>query len=295
MKKRILVSGSHRSGSTWLGKILSLADDVNYVHEPFNLTRYKNTPFTYWFEYISNNSSKKYQRKVKSYLKYYSTIFHYKNLEDILKIRSLKNARRVFYRLKDKLKKSTVLKDPIAIMSVEWIYKEFDCDVVILIRHPAAFVASLKVKDWHFDFNDFLQQKELMATYLAPFKEEIEHYANNKQDLISQGVLLWKTIYSTIYSYQQNHKDWYFIKHEDLSLNPIEEFDKIFKYLDIDFNEKIKAKLLGTTISKENIGMNRNSKENISTWKTRLTPDEIDKIKKGTYNVWTKFYTEQDW
>lgn len=32
----ILVTGSRRSGSTWVGNVLSLAAGTGYVHEPFN-------------------------------------------------------------------------------------------------------------------------------------------------------------------------------------------------------------------------------------------------------------------
>ena len=34
--KPILVTGAHRSGTTWVGKMLALAPGVGYVHEPFN-------------------------------------------------------------------------------------------------------------------------------------------------------------------------------------------------------------------------------------------------------------------
>jgi hypothetical protein len=33
----ILISGSHRSGSTWTGKVISQSNSVRYVHEPFNI------------------------------------------------------------------------------------------------------------------------------------------------------------------------------------------------------------------------------------------------------------------
>ena len=39
--KPILVTGSHRSGTTWVGKMLAATGSVGYIHEPFNL---KNRP-----------------------------------------------------------------------------------------------------------------------------------------------------------------------------------------------------------------------------------------------------------
>ena len=37
-----------------------------------------------------------------------------------------------------------VMKDPLAFFSAEWLMQNFGMTVVVLIRHPAAFVASLK-------------------------------------------------------------------------------------------------------------------------------------------------------
>ena len=34
--KPILVTGAHRSGTTWVGRMLALAPGVGYVHEPFS-------------------------------------------------------------------------------------------------------------------------------------------------------------------------------------------------------------------------------------------------------------------
>ena len=34
--KPILVTGAHRSGTTWVGKMLALAPGVAYIHEPFS-------------------------------------------------------------------------------------------------------------------------------------------------------------------------------------------------------------------------------------------------------------------
>jgi len=36
-QKPILVTGSHRSGTTWAGKMISACPNVGYIHEPFNI------------------------------------------------------------------------------------------------------------------------------------------------------------------------------------------------------------------------------------------------------------------
>ncbi len=39
-KKPILITGAHKSGSTWAGKIISTSLKVHYVHDFFNIGPY---------------------------------------------------------------------------------------------------------------------------------------------------------------------------------------------------------------------------------------------------------------
>jgi len=40
-KTKILVTGSHRSGTTWVAKMIANSPSVGYIHEPFNPTIYR--------------------------------------------------------------------------------------------------------------------------------------------------------------------------------------------------------------------------------------------------------------
>jgi LPS sulfotransferase NodH len=51
-QKPILVTGSHRSGSTWVGTMLATSPSVGYVQEPFSLNHRPgifSAKFDYWF------------------------------------------------------------------------------------------------------------------------------------------------------------------------------------------------------------------------------------------------------
>lgn len=80
--------------------------------------------------------------------------------------------------------------------------------------------------------------------------------------------------------------------HEDLSLNPKGEFKKIFEFIDLQFEEKADNYIRESTESKN---FKRNSKENVKSWKQRLSEDEIEKIKEGTKEVSQKIYRDKDW
>ena len=52
----ILVTGAPRSGTTWVGRMLTLAPGVGYIHEPFNPTTdagISGRPVARFFEYVT--------------------------------------------------------------------------------------------------------------------------------------------------------------------------------------------------------------------------------------------------
>ncbi len=289
----ILVTGSHRSGSTWLGKMLSISKRVTYTHEPFNLNnKYKNSPIKYWFEYVSNTDSDERQ---KEYYNYINNIIGFPlNLltTDLIKAERIKSQLSL---IKNRLTHRYLIKDPISILSADWLADKFKMDVVVIIRHPAAFVASLKVKDWYYDFNHLLCQDNLMKNVLSDFEKEIYLLSNKEKNIIEHGILLWNLIHYRIKEYQQIHKNWIFVRHEDLSNNPIEEFNKLYDKLGLAFNSDIQKEIIKSTEKNGEKDLVRNSKENTLTWKSRLTKEEIAKIKRETNTISSCFYNDNEW
>jgi len=296
-KKIIFVSGSHRSGSTWLGNIIAQHPDVKYVSEPFNIELHrKNNPVIFWFEHISNKSENNRQNEIEQYLKsfYCTTLFDIR--QSIRRAQTVKDAYRLFKDVYERRTTNhTLIKDPIAFFSSEWISRTLNAKTIILIRHPAAFVASIKLKNWTFDFNEFLKQELLINTYFPDYVKIIKNYTENQPDIIDQAILLWNIIHITILQYQKLNNDWYFIKHEDLSEFPIENFSKLFHYLNLEFLSSVKQQIIESSTSNEITNLKRNSKDNIKYWKKRLTQEEISRIKEKTYPIWPQFYKEKDW
>ncbi|HUH21151.1 MAG TPA: hypothetical protein VLZ09_04715, partial [Gaiellaceae bacterium] len=58
-KRPILVTGAHRSGTTWVGKMLALAPGVGYVHEPFN-PRFSAGRFDRYFTVVTRENEARY-------------------------------------------------------------------------------------------------------------------------------------------------------------------------------------------------------------------------------------------
>jgi len=290
MTKPILVTGAHRSGTTWVGKMITNSPSVHYIHEPFNIdySPLKVKP-GYWFQYITGENES----------------FIHEQIEQLLTPKAApqksKGGKQWTKFLNPGVEKQRILiKDPIAIFSVEWLASRFDMDVVIMIRHPAAFVESIIEQNWTHDFSHFLNQPLLMKEHLFPFEAEIKTFAKTKCDIIDQAILLWKLIYYMVNKYRQKHKDWLYIKHEELSAEPLKGFKKIFRFINVKCPGEIKKIILEHSSSINPVdgdvhSIKRDSKSTIKKWKNKFTQEEIKKIREGVDDISKDFYTDEDW
>ena len=305
--KPILVTGSHRSGTTWVGRMIASSPSVAYIHEPFaidNGKQFHKTPFNYWFTYICEQNERQYYRYINDTLNFrcnfISALRFNRRPRFVIKllINCVQLAR---YRIAHV---RPLLKDPIALFSAEWLSSKFNMDTVVMIRHPAAFVASLKVKNWTFPFFHYINQPLLMKEQLQPFEKEIMQYAQVERNIIDQGALLWNLFHSVILKYQKDHPDWILLRHEDLSRDPSEGFRSLFQNLHLDFSERIANTVKLHSFANNAADMQpvsnfqnvtRDSLANITTWKDRLANSEIERIKSQVQEISREFYTEDEW
>jgi hypothetical protein len=197
-----------------------------------------------------------------------------------------------------------LIKDPLAFFSAEWLAANFDMEVVVMIRHPAAFASSIKSKNWKHPFDHFLKQPLLMERYLSPFASRIKKFAQEEQDIIDQAALLWIMIHSTILRYKEQYPEWIFVRHEDLSRDPMTGFEKLYDRLDLAYDEDASivikehsspSKEIGISHRKTYKNLERDSAANIWSWKTRLAPTEVQRIKAQVQEVSREFYSDDDW
>ena len=295
----IIVSGSHRSGSTWIGRIISTANDVRYIDEPFNIAHNRNfSPVNFWFEYIDNETDLGRRDEILHYLKSFYSLSPSYLLDGLSDLNRLEN---LLPKVNDLFKRTycrPLYKDPLMIMSLPWVADALNADVLVSIRHPAAFVASIMVKNWTFDFKNITNQPRLLSSLEPKYVRLVNMFSEKPQGIIDQGILLWNIIHTRIVEYQKCYgpkSSWVFVRHEDISTSPSKEFKRIFVKFGLKFSKKIEEKIIETTKSTPDEYITRNSQENIKNWKRRLSLEDIEKIKSQTEHVWRAFYTEQSW
>lgn len=308
-KGPILVTGSHRSGSTWVGNLLALAPGCGYVHEPFNTkTRagLSSAPFPTDLTYVTAENEALYLPGLRDTLSW-----RYAAGPELKSLRTPRDAARMardygYFETMRLRGARMIVKDPLALFSANWLVETFDMPAVVIIRHPASFVASLIAAGWvKFPFRILLQQRSLMQDRLAPFQGEIAAATAQQPEPLDVGILLWRLMHHHIRLLQAEHPDWIFVRHEDLSRDPVGGFRDVYARIGLDFTDKVEARikamsgqdggvaalsLFGTTRR-----VVRNSRDTISYFKKRLTPEQIDKIRRDAEDVWPDFYAASDW
>lgn len=304
--KPILITGAHRTGTTWVGKMIALDPDITYVSEPLHLDHSRGVlsqPVENWYDYICDENGAQFKDAYKNTIQ-----FKYRLWMAIRHLRNIKAAGKV---IRDSsifissriLKRRALLKDPFAVLSVPWFISALDSQVVIMVRHPIPFVSSLKRLGWSFDFNHLLNQPLLMRDHYEPFRSDMVHTKQNEQDIVGQGILLWRMIYTLVHQYQTQGVDIQLIRHEDISQRPLPIFEEIYQQLGISFSQKIEENIIMSTQTSnpnevaqyDEHAVRLNSLANLRNWKKRLTDLEIDRIVKGTRDVVKDFYELGEW
>jgi len=300
----ILVTGTHRSGTTWVGKMLAADSSTAYISEPLNVLHRPGVfraKVTHWYQYICEDNETDYLPGFKELLE-----FDYHLLDEIRSIKSRRDFLRmgrdfaIFYNGLMRGQR-VLMKDPFAVFSMDWYAKRLNCKVVVAIRHPAAFVSSLKRLNWPFDFQDLLDQPLLMRDFLEPYRGQME--SAKTDDVIGQSALLWNLIYRSVHATFQRNQGFIAVRHEDLSRDPVNGFRNLYDSLGLDFTRRVEKTILNSSSSdnpaepsRKNIySVKLDSRANIDNWKKRLTEDEIKRIREMTEEVCQLFYPELEW
>jgi hypothetical protein len=322
LARPILVTGAHRTGTTWVGKMLAAGGQTAYISEPLNVLHRPGvlkTPVQYWYTYIHAGNEAEFLPGLQETISY-----RYHLRRELSSIgRSLsagrsssahpgkdlaRMGRDAYIFLRGRIMRQTpLLKDPFAIFSAPWFARRLGCRIVITIRHPAAFASSLKRLDWPFDFADLLAQQQLMQDWLEPFRQDIEAMATPGQDnttkTIASASLLWLVIYTFVKQCLEHNPDFILVRHEDLSTDPVKGFETLYSRLGLVFSSQTEKKVQKAS-SSENPGeltrnathsVHLNSRANLHNWKRRLTPEEIQSIRHLTGNLCQFFYPDQTW
>ena len=267
--------------------MLAASPGVGYIHEPFNpgiVPGFLGAPLPTYFLHIHHGNEAEYASRIEDLMAYrYPLVRNFSHIDSISQISKLLGDQRriALYRVRGF---RPLIKDPIAFFSAEWLAARFGFEVLAMIRHPAAFCASLIARDWHFDFSNFTRQPALVARFLTSYADQIADHAANPRDIVGQAILLWNCIHTTIGEYRKSHLRWQFIRHEDISTNPEQGFSDLYERFGLLMNNGARAAIRAASDGHDP-----------TDWRRVLSPQQIGRIRRGTAAVADAFYAEDEW
>lgn len=301
----ILVTGSHRSGTTWVGRMLSAAAGVAYVHEPFHPRTgpgVLDADVDRWFAYAPDLDEERLSRAYGRMLELrYSFAAEARALSGPRDLaRMVRDGAR--FLLRRAFAERVLVKDPLAALSSAWIADRFDVRVVVLVRHPAAFAHSLSRRGWAFPFGDLLAQPRLLEDHLGPFRADLERFRREPRPVAEQAALLWSVLYHVLARHVDRHPGWIVVRHEDLAADPAGGFSSLYGRLGLDFTERCRRTVRAHSGAGNPVeagerpqAIRRDSRELAHRWREEMDPAAVAAVRERTGELAARWYGERSW
>jgi len=294
----ILVTGSPRSGTTAIGKILASAPGTYYAREPMNrwsgdrvIQHAFGIPGTGSFSYeacsdlVERIGALKLRWKVGITPQDRDLMFIKRNLMFIKRALVSEGCRIHMRCTRLQPKFDTVIwKDPFAALCIPWILDNTDIPVVVTVRPIEAVAASYKRLSWKIKFREILPRVEQAG--LIDSAEGLRDF--DLGDPVVMGAMIWCLIYESsiarISSFTQYKNKLIMCDTDKIISDPLIEFQSIFDKLKLPFDEKIK-KIIENKYSQEN-------------YKFKVTPRSVPYDNRRNLNqinsYWTKVLDTSD-
>ncbi|MBL1231724.1 MAG: sulfotransferase domain-containing protein [Vicingaceae bacterium] len=312
--KDIIIVGPPRSGTTWIGKVLSANEGVKYVHEPDN-ERVKFLGYYYKkglhrFSYLKKDSTNEGYLRIftkalnKKYLFneghynhafYRATSLTKEKIENNLSGNGINDEKHPLgieliqpffnlFLLSDNRK--TILKSVHACLSVPYLVKNLEVDVLVVIRNPLAVVSSY-VRMKMLEANRHLyRHKRVWNDFIEPRKEKFNKLHTPLEMYGFQVGLLHYALKK--YSEELGLT---VVRYEEFYPNPKEKFKEIYDDYGLLWNNTVEEYIDALNKKGSGYNTNRNIKEQFFEFKNHLTKTQVAQIIKG-YNVFeNQFYS----
>lgn len=219
----ILLVGSGRSGTTWLGDLItSSMRGVQQIFEPLYPVASAEVRRLTGFD-----ERDPYVRSF--YLRPHESHPEWENLWYRILSGAFRNYWTDYHKRWYFFANMYLIKEIRANLMLGFIAAKVSPKIVFLIRHPCGVIYSRvkKVyKVWQASTRDILEQEDLVHDHLLPWVNDLER----ENDLIGAHAAWW-AVENYVAQKQLADSECYFLTYEDLSMNPTEELTRLFSFL----------------------------------------------------------------
>jgi hypothetical protein len=303
----IVVTGMARSGTSWVGKMLEASRELTYINEPLNPRHppgrspgVLRASVTHGYQYITRDNEDGWLAAFRDTLG-----LRYHALAELRRNRSPYDlARMAKYQasfLAGRRRRRPLLDDPFALLASEWLAERFGCQVLVVIRDPAAMVHSFKRLGWTPDPGVLLGQSALMRDWLEPFRGELESVAGDADDLVGRVATLWRLLHLVVANYERRCPTVRVVRYEDLAADPVTAFAGLYADLGLGFDGQARQAVERSTTGSGQGRPHRwslswgglsktgfrpmDSRANLAAWRGQLAAEDVERIRALTGSV----------
>lgn len=299
----MVVTGLHRSGTTFVGHVVAGAG-LFEIFEPFNkqfgsvlIDRWKPHPETSTREGVPYG--RVLERVLTERIRYRAALQTRNPLlrraGQLLGMHRQALRYHAAYLLNAVRPRRRLFKDPDMIFCADELQRRHGCDVVILVRHPCAFYASVRRLGWRPPLGDLIDQPALVRDHLAPYAE---HLALRQRSFAEEAAILWLFAYTAVRDLAQANPALIVLRHEDVATQPLATFARLFERLELPFGDAVQQRILrATSGSRVRARGNRphdlvrDARALAASWTRELDAAEIKVIRDIVAPVYGDFYS----
>jgi len=257
--RSVLVAGTARSGTTWLGDLIASQIPSRILFEPFNPDLVSDYRRFHYFQYMRPGTK--------------DPEFH----AFAQKVFTGKIRNRWIDRQNERIiSKFRLVKEIRANLALKWLHDNFpEVPIIFIMRHPCAVVMSRMELGWATDqdIEPFISQPQLVEDYLGPYLDLIRSAVNSEE----KHAVIW-SVSNLVPLKQFSSHELKVVYYENLCRHPQAELSGIFETIGYQFssplvdtsNQPSQTTRIGSAVV---AGTNK-----IENWKKKLSPSQIDNV-----------------
>ena len=259
LNRSILVAGTARSGTTWLGDLIASQIPCRILFEPFNPDLVPEYHSFSYFQYMRPGSENP----------------EFRAFARMVFTGEIRN-RWVDHQNERIVSEYRLIKEIRANLALKWLHDNFpEIPIIFLMRHPCAVVSSRMELGWATDgdIQPFLSQSDLMVDYLCA---HLEFIRNAKTEEEKHAIIL--SISNLVPLKQFQPGELKIIYYEHLCTQPEIVLPAIFTSMGQRYEATVMDKINRPSQTARETSAVVNGKDQLSRWKQKLTRLQIDSI-----------------
>jgi len=259
VRRSILVAGTARSGTTWLGDLIASQIPSRILFEPFNPDLVPDYRRFHYFQYMRPGTENP---------EFYA--FAQKVFTGEIRNRWIDSQNERI------ISKFRLVKEIRANLALKWLNDNFpEVPIIFIMRHPCAVVLSRIELGWatDSDIEPLISQPQLVEDYLGPYLDLIRSAVNIEE----KHAVIW-SVSNLVPLKQFNSNEMKVVYYENLCTHPEVELPGIFETIGYQFLSPLIDIINQPSQTARRASAVVAGTDKIGNWKQKLSRSQIDNI-----------------